>query len=76
MYRTNMNSGGLCPTDCDTETVTKTCMTINRSGTFTNKTNMPAMASIRPTNTSVLYCIKYQPTYWITPTNENIGSFR
>lgn len=23
----------------------------------------------RPTNTSVLYCIKYQPTYWITPTN-------
>ncbi len=24
----------------------------------------------RPTNTSVLYCIKYQSTYWITPTNE------
>lgn len=23
----------------------------------------------RPTNTSVLYCIKYEPTYWITPTN-------
>lgn len=23
----------------------------------------------RPTNTSVLYCIKYQPTYWITPTD-------
>lgn len=23
----------------------------------------------RPTNTSVLYLIKYQPTYWITPTN-------
>lgn len=33
------------------------------SGTFaTNYTS-------RPTNTSVLYCIKYQPTYWITPTN-------
>lgn len=27
----------------------------------------------RPTNTSVLWCIKYQPTYWITPTNENYG---
>lgn len=26
--------------------------------------------AVRPTNTSVLYCIKYQPTYWITPTNE------
>lgn len=25
--------------------------------------------SSRPTNTSVLYCIKYKPTYWVTPTN-------
>lgn len=24
----------------------------------------------RPTNTSVLYCIKYQPTYWIAPTDD------
>ena len=27
------------------------------------------MATTRPTNMAVLYCIKYQPTYWITPTN-------
>lgn len=25
--------------------------------------------TLRPTNTAVLYCIKYKPTYWITPTN-------
>lgn len=34
--------------------------------------NTSAQISIytpRPTNTSVLYLIKYQPTYWITPTN-------
>lgn len=34
--------------------------------------NASAQISIytpRPTNTSVLYLIKYQPTYWITPTN-------
>lgn len=29
----------------------------------------PMYITTRPTNTSVLYCIKYQPTYWITPTN-------
>lgn len=29
----------------------------------------------RPTNTSVLYCIKYQPTYWITPTNDIHDNF-
>lgn len=29
------------------------------------------MVTTRPTNTSVLYCIKYQPTYWIAPTNLN-----
>lgn len=28
------------------------------------------LATTRPTNTSVQFCIKYQPTYWITPTNE------
>lgn len=33
-------------------------------------TNGNKAYTIRPTNTSVLYCIKYQPTYWITPTNE------
>ena len=32
-------------------------------------TNSIKAYTIRPTNTSVLYCIKYEPTYWITPTN-------
>lgn len=33
-----------------------------------NTTN--SIYTTRPTNTSVQFCIKYQPTYWITPTNE------
>ncbi len=32
-------------------------------------TNYHGAETVRPTNTAVLYCIKHQPTYWITPTN-------
>lgn len=31
--------------------------------------NYHGTVTVRPTNTSVLYCIKYQPTFWITTTD-------
>ena len=51
-----------------------TVITTNTAGAYWSKTNTfnyngEVAYTSRPTNTSVLYCIKYQPTYWITPTN-------
>lgn len=37
--------------------------------TFTNG-SMPTHIALRPTNTSVLYCIKYEPTYFMKYVNE------
>lgn len=43
------------------------CRVIKNDSTSAGMKNRSYTA--RPTSTSVLYCIKYQPTYWITPTN-------
>lgn len=45
---------------------------ITLKGTIANETEQTAyMMASRPTNTSVLYCIKYEPTYFMNTYNTN-----
>lgn len=62
-------SVGTSPEDCDSIATSsnKTGRWWKPDGTYDGVGYLKYSA--RPTNTSVLYCIKYQPTYWITPTN-------
>ncbi len=54
------NADTIIPTD-------NNCRVIKNDSTSAGMKNRSYTA--RPTSTSVLYLIKYQPTYWITPTN-------
>lgn len=63
----NFGAGGINPFYADKTTSMSSSSRYVATGTYTSKYDK--YYTSRPTNTSVLYCIKYQPTYWITPTN-------
>lgn len=67
-------NGGNCSIDNPDTVVTGYQQTSGRyTSTSGGNTTSIRVFTARPTNTSVQFCIKYQPTYWITPTNDGIA---
>lgn len=74
VYRTNLTTGGVIAGNIDKAvSESNDCAIIARSdtGTSPDGNKYPFMYTSRPTNTSVLYCIKYEPTYYMAINNND-----